>query len=371
MAGTIGLGAFSELIAQSGTSTGSGTGKMKLTFYPRELKLVNPFGVALMTRTTTPALQVELEYEGRIGYGEASLPPYLGETLDDALALLKKVDLSPFRSPFEIEEILRYVDRLAVGQTAAKASIDIAIHDLVGKLLGAPLYKVFGLSPERIPPTMFTIGMDEPDVMRKKTLEAVERFKILKVKLGGDKDKEMVETVRSVTDLPLTVDVNQGWKDKQHALDMVHWLKEKGVVLVEQPLAKERIDEHGWITERSPLPIFADESVKRLNDVLSLKGCFSGINIKLMKSTGMREAWKTVALAQACGFKIMFGCMTETSCAIAAAVHLSPVADFLDVDGNLLIANDLFEGVRLVEGRQLPSDRPGLGITKIPNMNGG
>ena len=369
MAGAIGLGAYSNLLAQSSASAGSGTGKMKLTFYPRELKLVNPFGVALMTRTTTPAIQVEIKYEGQVGYGEASLPPYLGETLEDALALLKKVDLSTFRSPFETEDILNYVDRLAEGQTAAKASIDIAIHDLVGKLLGVPLYKIFGLSPERIVPTTFTIGIDEPSVMRKKTLEAMEKFKILKIKLGRDNDKEMVETIRSVTDLPLTVDANQGWKDKQYALDMVHWLKEKGVVLVEQPLAKERIEEHGWITERSPLPIFADESVKRLDQVLSLKGCFSGINIKLMKSTGIREAWKMVALAQACGFKIMFGCMTETSCAIAAAVHLSPVADFLDVDGNLLVANDLFEGVRLVAGRQLPSDLPGLGITKIVSAN--
>ena len=367
VAGVASLGAFSELAAQSGRVPGSGAGKMKLTFYPRELKLVRPFGVALMTRTTTPALQVEIEYEGQIGYGEASLPPYLGETLADALALLQKVDLTSFRNPFETEEILSYVDRLVEGQTAAKASIDIALHDLIGKLLGVPLYKLFGLSPEKIPPTMFTIGIDEPQVMRQKTLEAMERFKMLKIKLGGDNDKEMVEAIRSVTDLPITVDVNQGWTDKQHALDMVHWLKEKGVVLVEQPLAKDRIEDHGWITERSPLPIFADESVKRLNDVLSLKGCFSGINIKLMKSTGMREAWKTVALAQACGFQILFGCMTETSCAIAAAVHLSPIADFLDVDGNLLISNDLFEGVRLVEGRQLPSDLPGLGITKIPH----
>ena len=363
IAGALGYSTFFDLAAQSSQATGT----MKLTFYPRELKLIDPFALAMMTRTTTPNVQVEIAYEGLTGYGEASLPPYLGETLEDALGFLKQVDLSSFQSPFETEDILARIDQIVPVQTAAKAAIDIAIHDLVGKLLGVPLYKIFGLSPDRIPPTTYTIGMDEPAVMRQKTLKVVEKFKILKLKLGRDNDKEMVETIRSATDLPLAVDVNQGWTDKQHAVDMIHWLKEKGVVLVEQPLDKDRIEESGWITERSPLPVFADESVKRLNNILSLKGCFTGINIKIMKSTGMREAWKMVALAKACGMKIMFGCMTETSCAIASAVHLSPVADFLDLDGNLLISNDLFQGVRLVEGRQLPSDLPGLGISKIQN----
>jgi len=366
IAGAVGLGAFADLVAQSG-AVGSSPGKMKLTFYPRELKLHTPFGLALFTRTTTPDVQVEIEYEGLIGYGEASLPPYLGETEDGTLAFLRRVDLSPFRSPFETEDILTYLDQIAQGHFAAKAAVDIALHDLVGKLLGAPLYKIFGLSPERIVPTTFTIGIGEPDVVRQQTRRMAEQFKILKVKVGRDNDKEMIETVRSVTDLPIAVDVNQGWTDKQHALDMIHWLHEKGVVMVEQPLAKERIEDHGWITERSPVPIYADEALQRLDDILPLKGCFSGVNIKIMKSTGIREAWKMVALAQACKMKVMFGCMTETSCGIAAAVHLSPIAEFLDLDGNLLISNDLFEGIRLVEGRQLPSELPGLGITKIPS----
>jgi L-alanine-DL-glutamate epimerase-like enolase superfamily enzyme len=368
LAGVAGLGTYSALAAQSaGKTSVAMTGKMKLTFYSRELKLADPFAVALMTRTTTPGIQVEIEYEGLIGYGETALPPYLGDTQEDALNFLKKVNLSPFRSPLEIEDILTCVDNIAEGYTGAKAAIDIAIHDLAGKLLGVPLYKMFGLSPEKIPPTTFTIGMGKPEVMREKTRKVAQRFKILKVKLGWENDKEMIEAVRSETDLPLTVDANQGWKDKQHALDMIHWLKEKGVVFVEQPLAKDRLEESGWITERSPLPVFADESVKRLKDILTLKDYFSGINIKLMKSTGIREAYKMAALAKVCGLKVMFGCMTETSCAIAAAVHLTPLADFVDVDGNMLIANDMFQGVRLVEGRQLPSDLPGLGITKIGN----
>lgn len=347
---------------QAGAKTGSG--KLILRYKPYELKLRHTFTVATYSRTTTPNVQVELEYDGVVGYGEASLPQYLGESVASVLAFLERVDLSGFSSPFETEEILARVDAITENNTAAKASIDIALHDLIGKLLGAPWYRIWGLNPARIPPTVYTIGIDKPDIVRQKTLEAAGRFKILKVKLGRDNDREMIETIRSVSDLPLAVDVNQGWTERYQALDMLHWLKEKGVVLVEQPLSKRRLEDNGWLTERSPIPIFADESMQRLDDVMKMKDYFSGINIKLMKCTGMREAWKMVQLARACNMKVMIGCMVETSCAIAAAVQLSPAADFLDLDGNLLITNDPFEGVELVNGCQMPSNRPGLGIRK-------
>lgn len=337
--------------------------KMKLSFRPYELQLEHPFTVATYTRTTTPDVLVEIEYSGLTGYGEASLPQYLGATQESVLKFLNKVNLSQFSDPFEMENILDYVDRIEEGNTAAKAAVDIALHDLTGKLLGAPWYRIWGLSLEKIPPTTFTIGIDDADKVRQKTQEAGNRFKILKVKLGRDNDKEMIETIRSVTDLPLAVDVNQGWTDKQKALDEIVWLKEKGVVMVEQPLPKTQLEEHGWLTERSPLPIFADESVQRLRDIMQRKDYFSGINIKLMKCTGMREAWKIAQLVRSCGKQVMLGCMTETSCAIAAAIHLSPLMDFVDLDGNLLISNDLFDGVALKDGKQLPSGKPGLGIT--------
>jgi L-alanine-DL-glutamate epimerase-like enolase superfamily enzyme len=265
-----------------------------------------------------------------------------------------------------MDDILTYVDGITENNTAAKASVDIALHDLVGKLIGQPWYKIWGLNIDKIPPTTYTIGMAEPDEVRKKTREYVNDFKILKVKLGGDHDRQMIETIREVTELPIAVDANQGWKDKHQALDMIHWLKEKGIVLIEQPMSKKKLDDIAWITQNSPLPVFADESLQRLTDIMHLKGAFNGINIKLMKCTGMREAWKMLTLARALDMKVMIGCMTETSCAISAAAQLSPAVDFCDLDGNLLIAPtaDLYKGASLQNGVMKPTDLPGIGIRK-------
>ena len=340
-------------------------GKMKMSFFPYELKLRHVFTVATYSRTTTPDVQVEIEYEGVTGYGEASMPPYLGETVESVMNFLGKVNLEQFSDPFQLDDILSYVDSLSPKDTAAKAAVDIALHDLVGKLLGAPWYKIWGLNKEKTPSTTFTIGIDAPDVVRAKTKECADQFNILKVKLGRDNDKEMIETIRSVTDLPIAIDANQGWKDRQYALDMIHWLKEKGVVMIEQPMPKEKLEDIAWITQQSPLPIFADESLQRLGDVAALKGAFTGINIKLMKCTGMREAWKMVTLAHALGMRVMVGCMTETSCAISAASQFSPLVDFADLDGNLLISNDRFKGVEVVKGKITLNDLPGIGVMKI------
>ena len=340
-------------------------GRMKMRFFPYELKLKHVFTVASYSRTTTPDVQVEIEYEGVTGYGEASMPPYLGQTVDTVMAFLRKVDLEQFSDPFGLEDILAYVDSLSPGDTAAKAAVDIALHDLVGKLLGAPWYKIWGLNKEKTPSTTFTIGIDTPDVVRGKTREVAGQFNILKVKLGRDNDKEMIRTIRSVSALPIAVDANQGWSDRQYALDMIHWLKEQGIVMIEQPMPKEQLDDIAWITQHSPLPVFADESLQRLNDVTALKGAFTGINIKLMKCTGMREAWKMVTLARALDMKVMVGCMTETSCAVSAAAQLSPVVDFADLDGNLLISNDRFKGMEVINGKITLNDLPGIGVDLI------
>ena len=340
-------------------------GRMKMRFFPYELKLKHVFTVASYSRTTTPDVQVEIEYEGVTGYGEASMPPYLGQTVDTVMAFLRKVDLEQFSDPFGLEDILAYVDSLSPGDTAAKATVDIALHDLVGKLLGAPWYKIWGLNKEKTPSTTFTIGIDTPDVVRGKTREVAGQFNILKVKLGRDNDKEMIRTIRSVSALPIAVDANQGWSDRQYALDMIHWLKEQGIVMIEQPMPKEQLDDIAWITQQSPLPVFADESLQRLNDVTALKGAFTGINIKLMKCTGMREAWKMVTLARALDMKVMVGCMTETSCAVSAAALLSPVVGFADLDGNLLISNDRFKGMEVINGKITLNDLPGIGVDLI------
>ena len=342
-----------------------GDGKLHLKFFPYELKLAHVFTVASYSRTTTPDVQVELSWEGVTGYGEASMPPYLGQSVETVTTFLNKVDLSQFNDPFQMEDILSYVDSLSEGDGAAKCAIDIALHDLVGKLLGQPWYKLWGLDPAKAPSTTFTIGIDTPEVVKEKTLEAAGKFNILKVKVGLDTDVEMIETIRSVTDVPLAVDANQGWKDRSKALDEIFWLKEHGIVMVEQPMAKERIDDIAWLTERSPLPIFADESIQRMKDIPSLVGAYNGINIKLMKCTGMREGWRMATMARALGMKVMVGCMTETSCAVSAAAQFSPYVDFADLDGNLLIANDRFDGVKVVDGKLSLPDRPGIGVIPL------
>ena len=351
-----------NLVKGSRTAVG---GKMKLTWKPYELQLKHAFNISTYSRKTTPVVLTTIEYDGLVGYGEASLPPYLGETQASVIEFLKKVDLSGFSNPLELEEIIHYIDSIAENNTAAKASVDIALHDLAGKIIGKPWHQLWGLKKDNVPDTTFTIGIDTDEVVRQKVREVEGQFKILKVKLGGTDDKRMIETIRSVTALPLAVDANQGWKDKHQALDMILWLKEKGIVMIEQPMPKYNLDSIARLTEESPLPIFADESVQRLRDVERMKGVFSGINIKLMKCTGMREAWQMRNLAQALGMKVMIGCMTETSCAISAATQLAPGLDFADLDGALLIQNDAFEGATLQNGKIIATDFPGIGIKPL------
>lgn len=343
----------------------NGKARMHLTFEPYELKLKHVFTVSSFSRSTTPDVQVRIDYDGYTGYGEASMPPYLGQTVESVCSFLKKVDLEQFPDPFCIDDILTYIDSLSDGDSAAKAAVDIALHDLVGKIIGAPWHRMLGLNPDKTPNTTYTIGIDTDEMVKLKTREVAGQFKILKVKLGTPRDREMIRAIREVSDLPIAVDVNQGWKNKKKALDEIFWLKEQGIVMVEQPMPKEMLDDNAWLTERSPLPTFADEAIQRLKDIPAVKGAYTGINIKLMKCTGMREAWKMMNYARAEGMKVMIGCMTETSCAIAAAAQLSPAVDFADLDGNLLIANDIFRGTTVVDGKITLNQLPGIGIEKI------
>lgn len=338
--------------------------KMKLSFRPYTLELKHAFTVAVNTRKTTPVVLTEIEYDGYTGYGEASMPPYLGESHDSVMKFLSKVDLTQFNDPFQLDDILTYVDNIEAGNKAAKAAVDIALHDLLGKIMGQPWYKIWGFDATKTPDTTFTIGIDTQDVVREKVKET-SPFNIIKVKLGKvESDKMMVQTIREQTNKPLTVDANQGWTDKQYTLDMAFWLKEQGAVFLEQPMPKEMRDEIAWVTERSPIPIIGDESVQRLPDVMKAHGVYNGINIKLMKCTGMREAHKMLTLARALKMKVMIGCMTETSCAISAAAQLAPMMDWADLDGSLLIKNDVYKGMEVVKGKITLIDKPGIGIVK-------
>lgn len=337
---------------------------LKLSFEPYDLQLKHVFTIASFSRTTTPVMLVKIEWGGVVGYGEASMPPYLGESHETATKFLKSLRLNQFQDPFRLNEILSYVDGVASGNCAAKASVDIALHDLIGKLLDKPWFKIWGYNKENTPLTTFTIGIDKPNVVVEKVKEALP-YKILKVKIGRGNDEEMIKTIRTVTNIPLCVDVNQGWKDKQEALDKIHWLKEQGVVFVEQPMDKNDLETMAWLTQNSPLPTIADEGVQRLVDIPKLKGAYSGINIKLMKCTGMREAHRMMNLARSLDMKVMIGCMTETSCGVSAAAQLSPMVDWADLDGNLLISNDPFKGITVKEGKVILPDQPGIGVIKL------
>lgn len=332
--------------------------------------LKHTFTISGSSRSSTPIVLTRLSYDGYTGYGEAAMPPYLGETAASVNGFLQRVRkevLPGFNDPFRIQEIMEETDRLAAGNTAAKASVDIALHDLTGKIMGQPWWKIWGFSPEKTPYTSFTIGYDDDDdTVRAKTGEA-SWTKVLKVKLGmGDeKDRRMVRLVREVNGTaPLYVDANQGWTDRERALDMIYWLKGQGAVLVEQPMSKYDLDSHAWLTERSPLPIIADEACQRLTDIPRLKGAFHGINIKLMKCTGMREAREMITLSRALGMRLMIGCMTETSVAISAAAQLCPEMEWADLDGNLLLANDCFDGMKIRNGKITLNERPGIGVTE-------
>jgi L-alanine-DL-glutamate epimerase-like enolase superfamily enzyme len=336
---------------------------LKIRFKPYELQLKHVFTLASGSRTTTPVVLTEIEYDGVKGYGEASMPPYLGESHESVLRFLSQVRIDQFNDPLLIEDILDYVNKIAPGNYAAKASVDIALHDLVGKLLGKPWFRLWGLDPAKTPYTSFTIGIDTPEVVRQKVAEA-EPYKILKVKLGLGNDKEMIETIRMITDKPISVDVNQGWKDRSYALEMAEWLMEKNVIFIEQPMPKNQIDDIGWLTQNSPLPVIADEAVQTIGDLFNIKGIYSGINIKLMKCGGMDAAHKMAQIARAMDMKVMIGCMTETSCAISAAAQLSPLAHWADLDGNLLISNDVFKGVTISAGRITLNEKPGIGVVE-------
>jgi L-Ala-D/L-Glu epimerase len=339
---------------------------MKLSFSPYTLELKHTFTIATSSRTTTPAMMVQVEKDGIIGYGEASMPPYLGESQASATAFLKQVDLTKVDDPFQFETILAAIDAIAPGNPSAKAAVDIALHDWAGKKMGQPWFRIWGLDPARTPVTSFTIGIDTPEVVRVKVKEA-DIYKVLKVKLGRDTDKMMISTIREVTDKPISVDVNQGWKDKAFALEMIEWLEKQNILFVEQPMPKEQVDDIAWLREKSPLPIIGDESVQRLPDVRKAWGVYDGINIKLMKCTGMREAHKMITLARALDMKVMIGCMTETSCAISAASQLSPLVDWADLDGAVLIKNDIFNGATIVDGKITLPDRPGIGVLPVKN----
>ncbi|MEL4308977.1 dipeptide epimerase [Joostella sp. CR20] len=324
------------------------------------------FRIAGGTRTNTPAILIQLQFENHTGYGEASMPPLYGEDFQTAEAFLKRVDLTSFKDPFNTEDILNYIDTIAPNNPAIKAAIDIALHDLIGQILNIPLHSYFGLKPKNLA-TSKTIGIDTPKIIEERVQEASD-FKYLKVKLGSELDEEIINTIKSLTNQPLFIDANQGWKSKEEALEKTNWLKENGAVFIEQPLPKTALDELSWLAAQSPLPIIGDEGIQRFSDLKNASNFYHGINIKLMKSTGLREAYKMAQTAKMMGLKVMLGCMSETSCAIGAAAQLGALADWIDLDGNLGIKNDPFKAHHVENGIIHVNNKAGVGLLN-PNWD--
>jgi len=328
-----------------------------LRHYRQELELTHTFRLARGASDVRQTLVLELEEEGLMGLGEAAPIDRYDQDCASA-ARAAEAMAQHLTSPLAYDSAASSV--AVPGELAAEAAMDMAVCDLAGKKLGVPLYELMGIDPRQAPVTSFTIGMDTPEVMEAKVREAGE-YEVLKIKMGSDEDRQILEAVRGVTDRPLRVDANEGWT-LEGAQSRLEWLESMGVELVEQPLPAGQLEEMRELRRLSPLPLFADESVYRAADIPRLAGAFDGINIKLMKCGGLGEARRMIAVARAHGMQVMLGCMVESSLAITAAAHLSPLVDFADLDGNLLIDNDPFVGVTVKGGRLVLPEGPGLGV---------
>jgi L-alanine-DL-glutamate epimerase-like enolase superfamily enzyme len=301
---------------------------------------------------------------GITGHGEgAPIVRYHEDAAGAQKAVEGVRDLLVKSDPLHYSKVMAEVFRAIPGNWAGKAAIDIALMDWVGQKLGVPVYTLFGLDPKDAPLTTFSIGIDTPEITRQKTREA-EAYPVLKVKVGLATDEPTIEAVRSVTNKPLRVDANEGWKDKDEAVRKINWLETQGVEFIEQPLAAERLEDMNYIRKRVHMPIIADEACQHASDIPKLKEYFDGVNIKLDKSGGILEGYRMIQIARALGMKVMLGCMISSSVTVTAAAHLSPLVDYADLDGNLLISNDPFRGVRVEQGKLVLPNGPGLGLTK-------
>jgi len=335
---------------------------MKLTYYKKELKLKHPFTIARGSRTFQEVIFVELEHDGIVGIGEASPSERYGETISSSIQFFEKVNLAQFDSAYVVEDINKYLQGIGPGNYAAKAAIDIALNDWVGKRLNIPLWKLWGFHKDNLPKTSFTIGAGTIEEIIAKVREAKD-YPILKVKAGVPNDEEIISAIRTETDKQIYVDANEGWGPKERALEKIHFLQENRIELIEQPLPAKDIVGMIWLKSRIRIPVIADESCSSIQELTTLKGVFDGINLKLMKCGGLKNAIQMIYTAKRIlGMKVMLGCMIESSVGISAMAQLSPLVDYCDLDGNILISNDPFLGVTNLEGKLLLSDMPGLGI---------
>ncbi len=326
------------------------------------LKLRHTWTTTMSSSTYRDVLYVHYHHDGIHGVGEGAPIVRYKEDAKGAQAAVESVlPLLDSSDPTQFEKVISEVFARVPGEWAGKAAIDIAMMDWMGKKLGVPLYEYYGLDPRDAPVTDFSIGIDTPAITREKVREAA-AFPVLKIKVGLDTDEQTIAAVRSVTDKPLRVDANEGWTDREVAARKIDWLAKQGVQFVEQPMPADRIDDLRWLHARSSLPLMGDESCRHPADIPKLVGVFDALNFKLDKTGGMTQTYMMIQMARALGFKTMLGCMVSSSCSITAAAHLSPLVDYADLDGNLLVANDPYRGVTVKEGKLILPDRPGLGL---------
>jgi len=338
---------------------------MKLHWEPITLELRTTFRVAHGASDQRHNVLVYLDD----GVGEAAAVPYYGETQQGIIEYLKSVpDLGD--DPFDMDAVLA---KRPAGSRAARSAIDEALHDLWGKKLGQPLYKLFGLSPNNLPLTSFTIGMDEPEVMAEQAKSSA--YPILKIKLGSEKDEAIVAATRKATSAKLRVDANAGWSREQ-ALNIIPRLADYDLEFIEQPLAVDDVDGYFWLkdqlrVQRVNIPIFADETAKNSHDVARLAGAIDGVVVKMMKSEGIRETLRMIHTARAHDMQIMLSCMVESSVGVTAAAHLAPLCDYADLDGPLLIKNDPYRGLKYEGAKTILPAGTGLGVERIGSAQSG
>jgi len=326
------------------------------------LKLRHTWTTTMSSSEYRDTLQVRFTRDGVTGIGEGAPIVRYQENAEGARGAVEAArEVVTDHDPWQFQKLTAEIFRRVPGQFAAKAAIDIALLDWVGQKLGVPLYRYFGLDPQDAPATTFSIGIDTPEITRQKVREA-EAFPVLKIKVGLDTDEATLAAVRSVTSKPLRVDANEGWKDKEEAVRKIHWLESQGVEFIEQPMPAAMLEETRWVRQRVHLPIIADEACLSAADIPRLAGAYDGVNVKLDKCGGILEAYRMIQVARAVGLKTMLGCMVSSSVSVTAAAHLSPLVDYADLDGNLLIANDPFSGVKVQQGKLILPDRPGLGL---------
>jgi L-alanine-DL-glutamate epimerase-like enolase superfamily enzyme len=327
------------------------------------LNLQHTWTTTMSSSEYRDTLHVAYSRDGVTGHGEGAPIVRYKEDAKSAQKAVESVrDLLLAANPMQFSKIMKQVFDRVQGEWAGKAALDIALMDWVGQKLGIPLYTYFGLDPKDTPLTTFSIGIDTPEITKQKTREAAD-YPILKVKVGLATDEPTIEAVRSVTKKPLRVDANEGWKDREEAVRKINWLEKQGVEFIEQPLAADRIEDTRWIRSRVHIPVIADEACQHASDIPKLREAYDGVNVKLDKSGGILEAYRMLQVAKAMGMKTMLGCMVSSSVSVTAAAHLSPLVDYADLDGNLLISNDPFHGVRVVKGKLILPSKPGLGLT--------